>query len=241
MTCNENTTNPDRLNALHGLLAGKVFTIEKTSTDNTSALLLLRYTFHGDEPGYPFKLTTLIEYQLTKTGLTVTFTIVNDMTTTPLPFYVGWHPYFACKAYKAVVTFDRPATQIEAWAHVEMNSNLNPTGLTTIFHGFDGTTPIGGTLNNPTFYDDEYKPLVTELSCPLIHTRLYDPDDDQTVTLWQDSNFRLVHMFTGSASMFGENAVAIEPMSGMTDSYNNHDHLAILSGGEVCSVWLRTA
>lgn len=52
------------------------------------------------------------------------------------------------------------------------------------------------------------------------------------VVLWQDSNFRFVQVFTGSASGFGENAVAIEPMSAMADSYNNHDHLSILSGGE---------
>ena len=33
-------------------------------------------------------------------------------------------------------------------------------------------------------------------------------------------------------SRFGENAVAIEPMSGMADAYNNHDHLSTLSGEE---------
>ena len=232
MNCNENTTNPDRLNALHGLLAGKVFTVEKTQADNSSALLVLRYSFRGDEPGYPFMLTVHIEYQLSKSGLSVSFTVVNDMLTTPLPFYMGWHPYFACQAYKAVLTFDRTVAETEGWLHVEMNSNLNPTGITDLFKGFDGTSPIGGTLNNPTFYDDEFKPSGYGSSCPEIHTKLYDPDDDQTVTLWQDFNFRFVHVFTGSASLFNENAVAIEPMSAMADGYNNHDHLTTLSGGE---------
>ena len=52
------------------------------------------------------------------------------------------------------------------------------------------------------------------------------------VVLWQDSNFRFVHVFTGSNSIFHENAVAIEPMSAMADAYNNHDHLTTLSAGE---------
>ena len=68
--------------------------------------------------------------------------------------------------------------------------------------------------------------------CHDIKTRLYDPDTGQTVVLWQAPNFRFNHIFTGSMSRFGENAVAIEPMSGMADAYNNHDHLSTLSGEE---------
>ncbi len=42
-----------------------------------------------------------------------------------------------------------------------------------------------------------------------------------------------MHIFTGSSSLFQENAVAIEPMGGMADAYNNHDHLSVISGGEI--------
>ncbi len=101
---------------------------------NTSAILGISYSFPGNEPGYPFKLTVYIEYTLSKNGLKLAFTVTNNLRTSPLPLYVGWHPYFACDAHKAYVTLD----QCGKWSHVEMN---NPTGITKIFTGFDGTTP----------------------------------------------------------------------------------------------------
>lgn len=229
LNVNENSTNPTRLNALHGLLAGKIFKVDRVDSSNSSAILGISYTFPGDETGYPFKLTVYIEYTLSTNGLKLAFTITNNMGTNPLPFYVGWHPYFACDAHKAYVTLD----QCGKWSHVDMNENLNPTGFTEVFTGFDGTTPIGGTSTDPTFYDDEYKILTSPYDCAMLKTKLYDPDRDETVVLWQDSNFRIVHIFTGSTSLFKENSVAIEPMSGMADAYNNHDHLSIISGDEV--------
>lgn len=122
------------------------------------------------------------------------------------------------------------------WNHVELNANMDPTGITEHFYGFNGTQPIGGTATNPTFYDDEFKPAQpNNLVCEIIETRLYDEPTQQTVVLWQDPNYRLVHVFTGSEASFHQDAVAIEPMSGMADAYNNHDHLSILSGGETWS------
>lgn len=226
---NENSSNPDHLNAIHGLLAGKIFKIEKVDPSSVSAILGISYSFLGNEPGYPFKLTVYIEYSLSKNGFKISFTVTNNMETCPLPFYVGWHPYFACDAHKAYITLDRCGK----WSHVSMNENFNPTGVTKPFTGFDGTTPIGGTLTNPTFYDDEYKILSSPNDCAMLHTKLYDPDQKETVVLWQDNNFRFVHIFTGSMSFFQENAIAIEPMSGMADAYNNHDHLSVVSGDEI--------
>ena len=205
--------------------------VDKVEATDEMAILSLSYKFEGNEKGYPFQLTVRMQYKLDKEGFAITFYVSNDMNSTPLPLYIGWHPYFACQAYKAVVTLD----QSVEWAHVEMNENFNPSGITQIFKGLDGSTPIGGTASDPTFYDDEYKVLKSPNECSRLETKLYDPDNDQTVVLWQDSNFRFIQLFTGSTSLFGEGAVAIEPMSGMADSYNNHDHLSILSGGEVWS------
>lgn len=192
---------------------------------------ILQLSYHFDKPveGYPFVFDVVINYNLSTDGFSMTFFITNKMDTTPLPFYMGWHPYFVCSPYQAFVVFDN-CTQ---WNHVELNANMDPTGITQLNHNFNGTTPIGGNETNPTFYDDEFKPTSpTSPLCGTIKTHVYDPPTDQTVTLWQDSNFRLVHMFTGSVIDFHENAIAIEPMSGMADAYNNHDHLSVLSGGE---------
>lgn len=198
---------------------------------NTYASLQLSYYFDKPVPGYPFIFEVSINYNLSDTGFEMHFSVRNRMETTPMPFYMGWHPYFACTAYKAFVMFDMCTS---GWNHVELNANMDPTGTTKFYHGFNGTKPIGGTETNPTFYDDEFKPIQPNSpACGnIIETSLYDVTTKQTVVLWQDRSFRLVHVFTGSESLFDQDAVAIEPMSGMADAYNNHDHLSILSGGE---------
>lgn len=226
---NENTTNPTRVNALHGLMANTTLMVNKTEATVDYATLVLSHTIdEGMYKGYPFRVNMLITYNLTKEGFSISFQISNAIQHLPLPLYVGWHPYFACTAYTAVVTFD----QCTGWNHVELNANSDPTGITDLYSGFNGSEPIGGNKTNPTFYDDEFKPTKGGDECSIIETKLYDTETDQTVVLWQDRSFRFVHVFTGSSSLFQEDAVAIEPMSAMADAYNNHDHLTTLSAGE---------
>lgn len=208
---------------------GKILRMTDSEITNTYATLQLFYHFDKPVPGYPFTFDVAINYNLSDVGFDMHFNVINRMPFTPMPFYMGWHPYFACTAYKAYVVFDK----CTPWNHVELNDNMDPTGITRLYHGFNGTEPIGGTETNPTFYDDEFKPSrPNHPSCDVMQTRIYDVPTKQTVVLWQDHNYRLVHIFTGSEASFHKDAIAIEPMSGMADAYNNHDHLSILSGGE---------
>ena len=227
---NENTTDPPRHNALHGLMYGRRMKVTGTKFTISYGQLQLSYHFDKPLPGYPFVFDVSIDYILSDDGFSMTFYITNMMDSTPLPFYMGWHPYFVCTPYKAYVILDK----CTHWNHVELNGNMDPTGVTHLFNGLNGTEPIGGNETYPTFYDDEYKPRDPDNPlCQTIKTHIYDPLTDQTITLWQDINYRLVHIFTGSVSLFQEDAIAIEPMSGMADAYNNHDHLSVISGGEM--------
>ena len=209
---------------MHGLLAGKVMTVERAVAGHDNAMLTLSCKFENEEDGYPFNWLYMITYTLSSKGFDISIVIQNTMSTTALPLYIGWHPYFLCTTHKAVITFDK----CTEWNHVEMNSNMNPTGITAKGTPFDGSTPIGGTATNPTAYDDEYKAIKPASMCGVIKTKLYDPDTDKTVTLYQSENMRFLQVFTGIVG-----TVAIEPMSGMADAFNNHDDLSILSGEEV--------
>lgn len=209
-------------------MAHKTLTVRSSEITYTQAALTLSLDYNGDEEGYPFQMEVFVTYTLSKDGFSISLNVTNKMPGSPLPLYVGWHPYFACTAYKAVVTLD-PCTE---WNHVTMDTNFDPTGATQLNRTFDGSRPIGGTLTMPTFYDDEFKAREPAGVCHGLKTKLHDADTGQTVVLWQGANFRFVHIFTGSMSRIGENAVAMEPMSAMADAYNNHDHLSTLSGGE---------
>lgn len=205
------------------MLAGRVMTVERAIATEDSAVLTLSYDFKNEEKGYPFDWFYQITYTLSSQGLDITITVDNTMATSPLPMYIGWHPYFLCTTHKAIITFDQCTT----WNHIQLNSNANPTGITTLGVPFDGNTPIGGTATNPTAYDDEYKAAMPPGVCGGITTKLYDPDTQKTVVLHQSANMRLLQVFTGIVG-----TVAIEPMSGMADAFNNHDHLSVLSGKE---------
>ena len=215
---------------MHGLLENKTMIVESQMTDLNSAVVVLSYQFDGNDQGYPFYPFVEITYTLSKQGFDISITVTNSDPANPLLFYVGWHPYFKCSVYQSVITFDK----CTRWAHVQLNNHAIPTGITNEFMGFDGSTPIGGSAANPTHYDDAYKALGRNTTeCSKYETSLYDPASDQTVVLYQDTGFPIVQVFTGIVSGSGEDAVAIEPMSAMTDSFNNHDHLEILSGGEI--------
>ena len=195
-----------------------------------SAVVTLSYQFDGKDQGYPFYPLVEIIYTLSSKGLDISFTVTNSDQSYPLLFYVGWHPYFKCSVYQSVITF----AKCTRWAHIYLNDRSIPTGVTSEFTGFDGSTPIGGSATNPTQYDDGYKSIGMEnITCSMFETSLYDPATGQTVVLYQDNNFPFLQVFTGIVSGTGEDAVAIEPMSAMTDAFNNHDHLEILSGGEI--------
>ena len=203
---------------MHGLLAGKVMTVVSAVATADSARLTLSYDFKNEEEGYPFDWFYEITYTLSGKGLDISISVNNTQETSALPMYIGWHPYFLCTTHKAVITFDK----CTGWNHVKLNSNMNPTGQTSLGAPFDGLTPIGSAA-----YDDEYKATLPPSKCGQIKTTLYDPDTNKTVVLYQSPNMRFLQVFTGV-----DGAVAIEPMSGMADAFNNHDHLSVLSGKE---------
>ena len=219
-----------RQNSLHGFLAGKKLSVYTTSVSANSGNITLSYDFDGSDEGYPFTLRMLVAYELSESGFKVSLTITNTMPQAPLPLTVGWHPYFACSTHQARVQFE-PRT---AWNLVELDTNLDPTGNTQLDTIFDGSQAIGGSAAEPTFYDSEFKPRSPLLNDVMVF-KITDTTCNQSVVLWQDSSFRLTHIFTGAMKCFGEDGIALEPMSGMADAFNNHDHLTILSAGETWS------
>ena len=204
--------------------------VETQKTTGKRAVLVLSYQFDGEDQGYPFHPLVEITYTLSRKGFDISFTITNSNKTSPLLFYVGWHPYFKCSVYQSVITFDK----CTRWAHVMLSSRAIPTGITREFMGFNGSKSIGGSASNPTHYDDAYKAIGrSDRRCSRYKTSLYDPATNQTVVLYQDNNFPFIQVFTGIVGGTGEDAVAIEPQSAQTNSFNNHDRLKILSGGEI--------
>lgn len=213
--------------AMHGLIFNRTFTVIYQGVDLHGAVVVLEYNFNGDDLGYPFLLRVRFTYRLLWDGFFFSVNVTNMMDGYPMPFQVGWHPYFLVSdVSKAIVSFDRAT----AWNHVDVTPDLIPTGMTQLWDNFTRGTPIGGTFENPTAYDDGSKPVLPIQS---ITTTVLDPlTMDQTILVQNGYSFPFVHVFTGSASIWGVQSVAVEPMSGMADCFNNKNDMIVLDSSQ---------
>jgi len=235
-------------NSLHGLLWDKSMAVAAVQADDSHASVTLEYTFNaaGEQraPGYPFALKVAIEYRLSAHRFDVAVHAKNvDPAGWPLPFYNGWHPYFLCHpCADAFIKLD-PAV---GWEHVDVGmgkqfppprySNMVPTTHTSPWAECNGSAPIGPSsepsVPGPLYMDDEVKALTDPGEG--FTTALVDPATSQSVLLHHDSAMRYLQIFTGAMASFPDDvdAVVLEPLSAMSDAYNNHDGLHIVSAGE---------
>ena len=158
-----------------------------------------------------------------------------------LPWTASWHPYFrVADVSQTKMQFDTCGTSpAMGWRHMIMTTGaprkgtLIPTGYSEPWTTFDGVTPIGGTATKPTYFDDEFKATLPlhvgdEAVCGTITQRIIDGNETTTLTAgattWQ--------VFTGAKEGWGWDAIALEPMRGAADAFNNGDGLTVLEPGE---------
>lgn len=80
-------------NALHGLVYNKTFELINQKTTSEKAEVVLRYEEIVESEGFPFTYSIDLQYILTKGSLELNITVKNTDTKT-FPFTIGWHPYF---------------------------------------------------------------------------------------------------------------------------------------------------
>ncbi|MFP4845027.1 aldose 1-epimerase [Winogradskyella sp. PE311] len=93
-------------NALHGLVFNKEFEVlhRETKVDYASIVLFYKETKHS--VGFPYTFNIQLTYRLTESVLTLTADITNTDSKI-FPFTVGWHPYFkSSDRYNSSVIFD---------------------------------------------------------------------------------------------------------------------------------------
>lgn len=149
----------------------------------------------------------------------------------------GWHPYFLCEdPSEVVVTLDHCTD----WLYVKTAtgpqypaprySNMVPTGQAIPFSRFNGSESIGGNASVPTYFDVEAKAAA---GCSGNYTTtMLDPVSGDVLRM-SATGFPFLQVWTGAKSAFGVNAVVLEPLSAMSDGFNNHDSLHIINPGQV--------
>lgn len=196
-------------NAIHGLVYNKAFLVDELKKFENHAEIKLYYEELNPPTGYPFKFRVELTYKLTNEFLSLKINVIN-LDDKKLPFTVGWHPYFKS------VDLDKSKIQFDCIKKIKCNKNNIALG----FEPFNSKMPLS--LRKRRF-DDAFV-----LENPDV--KFFTPKYDLVLKSSEKESF--LQLYTP----MNTNAIAIEPMTGVSDSFNNKIGLKKLSSGQSYSI-----
>jgi aldose 1-epimerase len=196
-------------NAIHGLVYDKTFEILKTETTEVSASVKLVYHEKEKYKGFPFNYSVYLEYILTDKTLDLNIEIINTDTKT-FPFTIGWHPYLLSEDLsKSSVVFD---------AKKMLKLDCRNITKRVIVNKNDRSFNI-----NNQFLDDCF---VLDSNTVLFLTPKY------SFQLTSSEKDCFLQLYTPPH----KNTIAIEPTTGVSDSFNNGIGLKTLQPNKSYSI-----
>lgn len=196
-------------NAIHGLVYNKAFLVDELKKFENHAEIKLYYEELNPPTGYPFKFRVELTYKLTNEFLSLKINVIN-LDDKKLPFTVGWHPYFKS------VDLDKSKIQFDCIKKIKCNKNNIALG----FEPFNSKMPLS--LRKRRF-DDAFV-----LENPDV--KFFTPKYNLVLKSSEKESF--LQLYTP----MNTNAIAIEPMTGVSDSFNNKIGLKKLSPGQSYSI-----
>lgn len=211
-------SEPLRNNAIHGLVAEKVFRLAESS--ESSAKLTAEIS---SVSGYPFSLELSVTYSLSERGITCEMTLKNTGKTAA-PVALGAHPY--------ITVGDAPIRSLSIEApvvsHLITDTQMIPVAEEAI-EGSDVDISSRVSLKNLDL-DTGFRlggeaPYTTTLAAP----------DGKRVSLWQSTELGWLQVFVTDEFPGPDgptSAVAVEPMTAPANAFNSGTNLKWLEPGE---------
>tara|TARA_B110000091_G_scaffold28402_1_gene28342 strand:+ start:580 stop:1482 length:903 start_codon:yes stop_codon:yes gene_type:complete len=198
-------------NALHGLVYNKIFElIEKEETTNRCSVTI-GYKETKEIQGFPYTYEIYLTYLLTEKEISLSVKIKNT-DTKAFPFTLGWHPYFISDDIsKSILRF-------KSDKKIAFDENLITKEVVA--------------LKTPEIFKIDNKQLD---DCFLLKTNkigFSTPTYQIEITTDLEDNY--LQMYTP----LGLSVIAIEPMTGVSNSFNNKIGLQVLQPTESYSlIW----
>jgi len=185
---------PDGQNALHGLVYNKTFTVVSTDATDNECTVVLKLDQIEEQKGFPYPYELLLTYTFSSFGMSLSVKATNTSDEV-FPFTIGWHPYFS------IPDCDNTTLQFDADQQVVFDENLIATG--TKPNPFANPLQLEGNS-----FDDCF---IVKDNQATLHTAIYDANikvnsDDFYLQIYTPPNLPIM---------------AVEPMVGMSDSFNN--------------------
>jgi aldose 1-epimerase len=212
---------PDRNNAIHGLVRWRPWQLVGRAQNVLSLGCVL-----DPQPGYPWRLSLVVEYRLGRDGLTVTASATN-LDRTAAPFGIGFHPYLAFPT----PAIDSVSLLVPARRRLVTDERGLPTTTTAVTGSeldFAAARWIG-----PTRLDTAFTDLHRDAD-GMARVELDDAAGGRGATVWMDDRFRYVMVFTGDTlepASRRRASIAVEPMTCPPDALRSGVDLVRLEPG----------
>lgn len=196
-------------NAIHGLIYNKKFSLDHQETSSDFAKITLSYKELQKTNGFPYTYTIVLTYTLTKSSLNLSLTIKND-DNEAFPFNVGWHPYFhSSDLYNSKLS-------LQSDQKLLFNKEMIPVKIESI-------KPITAFKIEDLKFDD----------CFILNNNIVSfKTPDYQIEILASAKENYLQIFTPNK----KNTIALEPITGPGNSFNNKLGLQILNSNETYSV-----
>ncbi|GAA3611599.1 aldose 1-epimerase [Flavivirga amylovorans] len=196
-------------NALHGLVYNKAFQIIDQETNHDSASVLLEYNETELSIGFPYTYTIQLKYIFTKNDLSLSVSVKNT-DSKAFPFTLGWHPYFLSdNLFNSSLHFNSSKKIV-----------LGERNITTGVEDFE--------LKNEFSIEDKQLDDCWILDSNKVIFKT--PGYQLTIESSSDNNF--LQAYTPPMP----NTIAIEPTTGVSDSFNNKIGLKVLDANDTYNI-----
>ncbi|MEM1002308.1 MAG: aldose 1-epimerase [Bacteroidota bacterium] len=185
--------NEGGINAIHGLVYNRYFSLLKIDQKDNYTEIHSENTYLDELVGYPFSFKTKLIYRFGLKSLDINIQIEN-IGNKVLPYNLGWHPYFFVD--------DLSRSQFEFFGKKAFKTN--DVGITRGSKEMEGeiSLELSRLLDDAFLLED--KPVL--LRTNKYQMELIFPDGENFLQVYTPEN---------------ENYVAIEPMTGISNSFNN--------------------
>lgn len=205
----------EQQHALHGLLYKKRFEVANEEANELQAAITLKYSYRGDNEGYPFNYDCLITYRLAGDCKLHLRTECINRSEGLIPVQDGWHPYFNLGE-----KIDNLELEFQSLEQYVFDKDLLPTGNKTEFKEFSSIMPIGDIHLDNSFTLDmqECQPLCV----------LRNKSDGIEVQIFPSKSYPILQVYTPDH----RNSIALENLSGPPDAFNLGKGFITLESGQ---------
>ena len=184
----------ERNNALHGFIHNKEFQVVRQNSEIDKASVVLEYNETNLTKGFPFTYKIQLEYTLQQHSLDLNVIVFNTSDSI-FPFTIGWHPYFtSTDLHNSSLIFDSDTKVMFDKGLITLDTQLHTTNSEIIIEDKKLDDCYFLNLNTIEFNTPNYKLMINS-----------------------DSDNSFLQVYTPPK----ENVIAIEPTTGISNSFNN--------------------